>query len=107
MKSRYDLMEMSKQKDITGDNWPDVLTLSLKQLQFDNPLTEIKVTQRVQKRFYLIPYLQWGICYFDDLLLWMNAVSTEDFIEVGDIIQVPAIEDMNMFYTNNLVTRGE
>lgn len=107
MKSRYDLMEMSKQKDVDGNNWPDILTMSLSQIQFENPLTNIKLTQTMHKRFYLVPYLEWGVSYFDDILLWMNAISNEDDLEVGDVIQVPTIGDMNKYYSKNLVTRTE
>lgn len=108
MKSRYDLMQMSSQRDeVTGDNFPDVLTLPLDQLEFSSPLTRVKINQKYKSRFYNLCYDQWGVCYYDDILLFMNGVSLEDTLEIGEEILVPSFSDMNSYYNNNLVSREE
>lgn len=105
MRSRYDLMQMSEQKDSSGLNYPDVLTLPLDQLEFNNPLTEVKINQNYLKRFYNLCYDQWKITYYDDLLLFMNGISTEELLQIGEIILVPSKQDMDSYYSKNLAER--
>lgn len=108
MKSRYDLMQDSLQRDsVTGEIYPDVLTLPLDQLEFTKPLKEVKVNQRYKSRFYNLCFDQWGICYYDDILLFMNGVSLEDTLEINEVILVPTLSDMNSYYSKNLVSKGE
>ena len=107
MRSRYDLMQMSLQKDETGYNYPDVLTLPLDQLEFSDPLTEVRVNQTYKKRFYRLCYDQWGISYYDDILLFMNGVSTEDILEINETLLVPSKNDMDSYYSKNRVQRSE
>ena len=106
MKSRYDLMQMSEQKDsVTGYNWPDPLTIPLDQLEFSSPLTRVEINQNYRDRFYNLVYDQWGITYFDDILLYMNGVSIEDTLEIGEELLIPTLGDMNSYYNKNKVTR--
>ena len=100
-------MQVSKQRDITGENFPDVLTIPLDQLEFKSPLTRVKITQAYKNRFYLLCNDQWGITYYDDILLYMNGVSIEDSLLIGEELLVPALEDMNTYYSDNLVVREE
>lgn len=106
MRSRYDLMQISEQRDsVTGNNWPDVLTIPLDQLEFSSPLTPVKIDQNYQTRFYNLIYDQWGVTYYDDILLYMNGVSIEDVLELGEEILVPSLKDMNSYYNKNKVVR--
>ena len=107
MKSRYDLMQVSEQKDETGLNYPDVLTLPLDQLEFKSPLTRVKINQSYRNRFYMLCYDYWGICYYDDILLYMNGVSSEDILQINEEILVPSKADMDSYYSTHLVTRTE
>ena len=106
MRSRYDLMQISEQRDsVTGNNWPDPLTIPLDQLEFSSPLIPVKIDQNYQTRFYNLVYDQWGITYYDDILLYMNGVSIEDVLELGEEILVPPLKDMNSYYNKNKVAR--
>lgn len=107
MKSRYDLMQVSEQKDSSGYNYPDVLTIPLDSLQFSSPLTKVRINQDYKARFYKLCYDQWGITYYDDILLFMNGVSAEDTLAIDEVILVPSKEDMDTYYSTNLVTRTE
>lgn len=107
MRSRYDLMQVSKQKDSSGYYYPDVLTIPLDSLQFSSPLTRVRINQNYKNRFYNLCYDQWGITYYDDILLYMNGVSLEDTLEVNEQILVPTKEDMDSYYSKNLVERED
>lgn len=107
MRSRYDLMEQSFQKDENGKNYPDVLTLDLTQLTFSSTLNRVVINQRYKSRPYLIVWDQWNSTELDDLLMLMNGVSIEDTLEVGETLLVPTYSDMNMFYARRRVSREE
>lgn len=107
MKSRYDLMQESEQKDSSGYNYPDVLTIPLDSLQFSSPLTKVRITQDYKARFYKLCYDQWGITYYDDILLYMNGISAEDTLDIDEAILVPTKTDMDTYYLMNLVTRAK
>lgn len=104
MKSRYDLMKQSGSKDNKGNNYPDPLTLDLKNVSFDNPLKKVTVTQRYVTRPYLLTYDEYGLCYFDDILYWLNGVSYTPELEPGEELLIPNLSDLKKFYSNNLVT---
>lgn len=107
MRSRYDLMQMSQQKDSTGYYYPDVLTIPLDSLQFSSPLTRVKINQDYKNRFYKLCDDQWGITYYDDILLYMNGVSLEDTLQIGEELLVPTKSDMDSYYNKYLVERKE
>ena len=107
MRSRYDLMQESKQRDeVTGGTYPDVLTIPLDQLEFSDALTPVTVNQNYKNKFYNLCYDQWGITYYDDILLFTNGVSIEDSLVIGETLLVPSLRDMNSYYSSNIVARG-
>lgn len=104
MKSRYDLMKQSEVKDAKGNNYPDVLTLDLKNVTFRNPLHKVTVTQRYVNHPYMLTYDEYGICYMDDLFYWLNGVSYPLELEIGEELYVPNITDLNKFYSDRVVS---
>ena len=104
MKSRYDLMKASQTVDSKGNLYPDPLTLDLKNY-FANPLKKMQVTQRHLTRPYLITYDAYGICYYDDLVLWLNGVSYAPELIAGEELLMPNLVDLNKFYSDRLVKR--
>lgn len=105
MKTRYDLMKESTTVDLKGNNYPDVLSLDLRNVKFENPLKTTEIVQNYVLRPYLLVYDEYDICYFDDLLYWLNGVSNVQELEVGEKMYIPNIIDLKKFYKDNLVTR--
>ena len=104
MKSRYDLMKQSEVKDAHGNNYPDVLTLNIGKPYFNNPLRKTEVTQQYVTKPYMLTYDEYGICYFDDILYWLNGVSYPFEMQVGETLHIPSFADLNKFYSDRLVT---
>ena len=105
MKSRYDLMKQSETKDSHGSNYPDVLTFDIGKPVFPNPLKKVTVTQQYISRPYMLTYDEYGVCYMDDILYWLNGVSFPFELEVGETLYVPNFSDLNKYYSNHLVTK--
>jgi len=103
MKSRYDLMKQSETKDSKGNNYPDVLTLDMKNVVFANPLRKVQVTQRYINHPYMLTFDEYNICYFDDILYWLNGVSYPVELEPGEILYAPNLTDLNKFYSDRFV----
>lgn len=105
MKTRYDLMKESNSTDSKGNNYPDVLSLNLKNVKFNNPLKITEIIQAYVSKPYLLVYDEYDICYFDDLLYWLNGVSNVQELQVGEPMYIPNLVDLKKFYKDNLVTR--
>lgn len=104
MKSRYDLMKKSHVKDEKGNEYPDVLTMDLKNVTFVNPLLKTQATQRYSNHPYMLTYDEYNICYFDDLVYWLNGVSYPPELRDGETLYIPNLADLNHFYSERLVS---
>lgn len=105
MKSRYLAMKESKVTNKKGENYPDVLSFSTKNFKFNDPLKEVMITQAYKERFYLICFDAYGITDYDDIILWMNGVSTIHIIKPGETILLPSKKDLKRFIIENKVER--
>lgn len=103
MRSRYDLMKNSSQKDSSGNSYPDVLTLDLSEKVFSSRTRKIRCSQLQKDRPWYLTYRYYGYSELDDLLLWMNGVSRPSILEVGETLYIPSREDFESYYTSRLV----
>lgn len=107
MRSRYDLMKTGVTKDEKGRYYPDPLTVNLKGFSPSSSMRKITVTQSYTKRPYMITYNEYGISYYDDLLLWINGVSYSRELVVGETLMIPTFQDLDQYYSDNVVNDRE
>lgn len=101
MKSRYDIMKISKEKTITGLYYPDVLSFNLNSFIYNYVTKEIVITQTYKDRFYLACFLTYNVCVYDDIVLWLNKKDTVHNLEVGETLFFPDIRDIESFLIAN------
>jgi hypothetical protein len=97
MRSRYDVIKPSEQKNIKGQEYPDILTFPMTSFVFNDPVEKVEITQVYKERFYLTCYERYGVTYYDDIILWINGIDSVYTMEVGDIIYFPSKKDIERF----------
>lgn len=101
MKSRYDFMAASEVLDTDGTEFPDILSVDYSKIQFngDLPVPSIISAGDVEK-FWIYMYKNYGITYFDDLLLNVNGIPYVGMLQPGEKILNVSMEDLNNFNKN-------
>jgi hypothetical protein len=105
MKSRYIAMKESHMTNDKGDKYPDVLSFPIKEFVFNDPLKEVTITQRYKERFYLLCYESYGSSEYDDIVLWMNGISSVHILTPGETILLPSKRDLDRFLIKNKVDK--
>lgn len=105
MKTRYITMKKSKVKNFKGQSYPDVLSFPIKKFKFSDPLKEVVITQRYKERFYLICYDTYGVAEYDDIILWLNGISSTYLLKPGETILLPSKRDLDKFLIENKVDK--
>ncbi len=103
MRTRYDIIEESSQVNLDGENYPDILTFPIDRFQIVDSLKKVVITQKYKERFYLICYDYYGVSYYDDIVLWLNGISSWDVLEVGELLYLPSKKDLERFFIDNEV----
>ncbi len=105
MKTRYITMKESHMTNDKGEKYPDVLSFPLKKIKYEDPLKEVVITQAYKERFYLLCYDVYGVSEYDDLILWLNGVSSTYLLVPGETILLPSKRDLDKFLIQNKVDK--
>jgi hypothetical protein len=90
-------------QQIDGDFtiWPDCLSIDLD----DFPESKSKVNVFVYQDNVLRPdmffYKKMGTNNLEDIVLWLNGVSSRRDLEAGMSMQLPAVADINSYFIKN------
>jgi hypothetical protein len=103
MQSRYDFFDESVVIDNDGQSWPDPLTIDYNTGRLTKLPVEQKITSRDLTRFWTLMYEKYNISYYDDLLLNENGIPYVMMLKPGDILLMPAFEDIEGFITNKQI----
>ena len=103
MKTRYAVIQKSNQKNEKGWYYPDILTLPIKRFVFKDEVKEIEITQKYKERFYLVCYEEYRVTHYDDIVLWLNGITTVRDLEIGRKIYLPSKKDIERFLIKNRV----
>lgn len=97
---RYDLME-GQQIDDGSTIWPDCLSIDLDVFHDTQPKINIFVYQDNVLRPDMFFYHKMTTNNLEDIVLWLNAVSSRRDMEAGMSLQLPAINDLNSYFIAN------
>lgn len=97
---RYDLME-GQRIDDDPTVWPDCLSINLDSFPDTQPKINIFVYQENVLRPDMFFYYKMGTNNLEDIVLWLNAVSSRRDLEAGMSLQLPAVNDLNSYYIAN------
>lgn len=103
MRSRYDLMEFSNQRDSKDRFYPDVMTLPTHKFKYTEPPVEHELTQADIKRFDIRMYKEYEITELDDIVRIVNKKPLIEDLLTGDIILFPTKTNLESFYNTNFV----
>ena len=98
--NRYDLME-SQQIDNDFTIWPDCLSVDLDDFPDTKPKVNVFVYQDNILRPDLFFYKKMGTNNLEDIVLWLNGISSRRNLEAGMSMLLPAVSDINLFFIKN------
>lgn len=101
MITRYDFMTTQTQAD--GTVYPDCLSLPLKKLIRKDPLEQVIVKQEDYYRPDLFFANLRGSNNMEDIILWLNNVSSRREMTPGTELNIPSASDLNSFYIRNRI----
>jgi hypothetical protein len=104
MRTRYIVMKSSEQTNTKGIAYPDVLTLPFKKMIFKDSLKKVQINQIYKEKFYLLCYEEYGVTYYDDIVLWINGISSTHAITPGEYVYLPSKEDIERFLVDHETT---
>ena len=101
-RTRYDTIKPSSQINLKGNQYPDLMSFPIDKFKFTEISKEYILTEPDIDRFYLVCYREYGVSYFDDIILWLNNIDTIHDVTPGTSIQLPAKKDLDRFIIRNL-----
>ena len=100
MKHIYQCMKESHIKDSTGNNYPDVLTCGISDFNVNSGYLYYTLLETDINRFDLLMNFFYNTTDYDDIILMLNGVYKND-LQVGDIIIIPNLDNINSFFERN------
>ena len=97
MKTRYDLYEQSKYKDIDGESFPDPLSINYNEFNMTNPAIFKKISYNGHRRFWLEYYMYYNFSDYFDILLTLNNLDYIENFNQGDGMFFPDSADIFNF----------
>jgi hypothetical protein len=97
---RYDLMKGQQ----IGDDltvWPDCLSIDLDVFQDTLPGLNVFVRQENVLRPDIFFYKKLGTNNLEDIVLWLNEVSSRRDLQEGMSLLLPAMQDINSYFIEN------
>jgi hypothetical protein len=98
--NRYDLMH-GQQIDDDPTIWPDCLSIDLDNFPNTQPGLNAFVYQDNVLRPDMFFYHKLGTNNLEDIILWINTVSSRRDLEAGMSLLLPAVTDLNSYYIAN------
>jgi hypothetical protein len=81
--------------------WPDCLSINLDEFPDTHPSTNVFVYQENVLRPDMFFYKKMGTNNLEDIILWLNEISSRRDLEAGMSLLLPAITDLNSYYIEN------
>lgn len=103
MRSRYNLMKNSHQRDSEGRLFPDVMTLPTHKFKFSEPPTERELTKRDKYRFDLRMYQEYELTELDDIVRFINKAPLLEDEEIGRRMLFPSKKNLEQFFNRNFL----
>jgi len=97
---RYDLMD-GQQIDDDLTIWPDCLSIDLDVFPSNRPSVEVFVYQDSVLRPDMFFHKKMGTNNLEDIVLWLNEISSRRDLEAGISLLLPAVGDINSYYIEN------
>jgi hypothetical protein len=97
---RYDLME-GQQIDGDFTVWPDCLSIDLDSFPDSKPSVNVFVYQENVLRPDMFFYKRMGTNNLEDIVLWLNGISSRRDLLAGMSMQLPAVSDINSYFIRN------
>lgn len=101
MRSRYDLMTFSEQRDSKDRFFPDVMSLPTHKFRFTEAPVESVLTSNDQIRFDITMYKQYQLVELDDIIRIINKKPLLEEASLGDKMVYPSKQNLEEFYTSN------
>jgi len=100
MISRYDLMQNFN--EVNSDNYRDIYNFPIDNFVYTiNPEKYVLTTADVD-RIDLLMFRVYENAAWDDIILWLNGISSVYELSPGDEIILPSIIDLTSFYNQYL-----
>ena len=81
--------------------WPDCLSINLDDFPNTRPVTNVFVYQENVLRPDIFFYKKMGTNNLEDIVLWLNGVSSRRDLKAGMSLFLPAVTDLNSYYIEN------
>jgi hypothetical protein len=81
--------------------WPDCLSINLDDFPDTRPGTNAFVYQENVLRPDIFFYKKMGTNNLEDIILWLNEISSKRDLEAGMSLILPAVTDLNSYYIEN------
>lgn len=101
-RTRYEIMKASNQTNSDGNNYPDVMTFPIEKFVFTDPGKNHILTRSDLDRFDILCIREYGVSYYDDIVLWLNNIDNLKNVTPGNTIFLPTKRDLDRFFTKNL-----
>lgn len=99
MRSRYDLAQDSKVSSGKGTFYKDIFTIPLQKFNHNNPSLEVTLTDDIIKRpDYFSSKIYSSDAELEDIVFWLNDIGLIYYKTPGDLLDAPALEDLENFY---------
>lgn len=101
MRSRYNLMKDSHQRDSKGRFFPDIMTLPTHNFKFSEPPKERELTKQDKVRFDLRMYREYELTELDDIIRFINRTPLLEDEDVGRRMVFPSKKNLEQFFNRN------
>jgi hypothetical protein len=96
--NRYDLMNSQFIENDLEHEWPDCLSIDLSEFPEKSPPKNVVVYQENVLRPDMFFFKHLNSNRLEDILLWLNMISSRRDLEPGMKMDLPAFSDINRYY---------
>lgn len=98
MVSRFDMMTASAEADpLTKEAYPDTLSVDYSLFVYKTPPVQFDPDDRFVRKPYLLTYAQYGVTYYDDILLMINNIPHVSQMDRKPYVYLPVESDLRGF----------
>lgn len=98
MRSRYDLMTAGVSTSTSGKYYPEIFSYYTRVFTFNDKPKNVLISQVVIDRFDLACYNEYGVSEYDDIVLWVNNISSIHELVLGEYLSFPSKSDISKFF---------
>jgi len=97
MRNRYQLLKESSQTNSKGNPYPDIMSFPIEKFSYTGTTREYYLTQTDIDRIDILCYREYGVTYYDDIILWLNNIDSLHNVAPGTKISLPSKKDLDRF----------